>query len=855
MFPQEESEAGARRAHLCSAFAKALLDGDRPAIEDHVAQVPESDRAALLQELVQKEYVHRWRHGELPTLVEYQARFPEHREAIERACFARPDEGGVPYALIEQLGAGGFGTVLRARDTELQRDVAVKVLNQDRLASTMALGLFEQEMRTLAGIEHDGVVRVYSQERFGNGQRFVVMQFVTGGSLRSLIASRPQGIEALQAARIMRDVAASLHRVHGCRGKGQPALIHCDLKPENILLDKTGKPHIADFGIAGLASDFHQHAISILGTRRYCAPEQIRGMQGRQTHLDTRSDIWSLGVILYELLTGKLPFVGSNDDVMEAIERYEPTAPKDLNTAVPAVLDVICRKCLRKDPNDRYQSGAELAEVLGQWLETAEKLPVPWDFSGFLQEKRAGFSDRPWLFDEVDAWLIHGNERVLLVTGDVGTGKSSFLSELIHRNADRRVLAFHCCQHDTPDTLRPECFVRSVAGMLAEKLDGFREQLSAAALELLSRARCESNAASAFEVGVIAPLNRLSRQQQEVAYIVIDALDESLGVREPGPTVADLLAARVQRLPSWVRIVATTRRDLEIMQRFSGVRVLAIDRENEHHANEIEDDLQRFLVARLSEPNLLERLVHARLAPHEASRTLLEKSEGNFLYLTQAVQGIERGIYSFDRLDELPPGLDALFRGFFGRDFMHKQDFVAPRAILEVVLAAEEPLTENLIAAATSRDTAYELPELLRKLAVYLPPRQVGQSVRYHFVHSWLARWLSDPGRAGKFFVSAANGHKRLADVCAGWRTLPKGGARFYALRFADHHLASTGQTGQVVRLLTDPDYLEACVEVACLQLGPEDDLYRLALDEPALTTGLVGQLGLRAYPINPAQR
>jgi serine/threonine protein kinase len=832
---EDECELPARRrARLRSAFAMALEAHERPSIEDYLAQVPDSEQLGLFEELARTEHAFRWQAGELPTLTEYKARFPKHGEAVERAFNARPDDGGVQYALIEKIGAGTFGTVFRAKDTELQREVALKILNRDRLASPGAVSRFEQETRVLAGIDRDGVVRVYGQGRFGSGQRFVVMQFIAGGSLRVFIDHHPQGAQAGEAARVMRDVADSLDYVHR-RGKGQQALIHRDLKPENILLDKNRKPYIADFGLAAAADDLHEHLVPVGGTLAYASPEQLRGFQRRPAQVDTRSDVWSLGVILYELLTGKRPFLGSREEVIEAVERDEPTAPKDLNTAIPAALDAIVRKCIRKDPNERFQTAAELAEELRRWLESVETMPTPWDFSGFLKEKRRNFSDRPWLFDAVDAWPLHSNERILLIIGDVGTGKSAFLAELIHRNPNRRVLAFHCCQHDTQETLRPTCFVRSLAGMLAETLEGCREALRSGAAETLSQPSCESDPASAFERVLIPALDQMRRPGGEVGYLLIDALDESLGIHGAGPTIVDLLAARVERLPGWVRIIATTRKDPEVLQRFAGARTLTIDRDSQEHADEVVEDLRRFIMARLNEPNLQERLVQARIPSEEATRIIIQKSERVFLYAVQALEGIERDVYGFEQLNDLPPGLDGLFHRFLTRHFPQKPNFTKARAVFEVVLAAQQPPTEELIGAGTGLEEAYELPALLRDLAVYLPARRTAGDLRYHFVHTWLAQWLADKKRAGRFNVRPQEGHKRLAQACTRWDTLAGGDARSYALRFADFHLARTGQSTELVRLLTDPEYLEACVDLGfALQLG-------LRLEHAAETPSVTG--------------
>ena len=260
-------------------------------------------------------------------------------------------------------------------------------------------------------------------------------------------------------------------------------MIHCDLKPENILLDEKGMPHIADFGLAAAAGELHERQVSPGGTLLYASPEQVRWLQGRTGRLDRRSDVWSLGVVLYELLTGRQPFHGTKEGIAEWIEHHEATPPRELNTAIPNKLEEITQICLRREPGDRFHTAGDLSKALRDWLESTASVPEPLDFSAYIQEKLKRYTHRPWLFDEVNAWLAHSGERVLFLTGDMGVGKSTFLAEFVRRNPGGRVLAYHFCQSDTPETLAPSRFVRSLAGMLARSLEGYLEALSSAERE------------------------------------------------------------------------------------------------------------------------------------------------------------------------------------------------------------------------------------------------------------------------------------------------------------------------------------------------------------------------------------
>jgi serine/threonine protein kinase len=613
MSSEDERETPtATRDQPCSAFAKALKAGERPSMEDYLAQVPNPELPELLAKLVREEHAFRWKAGELPTLAEYKARFPNHGEAVERAFFTKHDEGGVRYALVCVLAKGGQGTVYRAKDNKEGDAVAIKVMHQE---TQDAVKRFKQEARLLKKAKHPLVVSTLDDFERG-GRLFIVMEYIAGPTLAAKVQSDGP-FTATHAARLVAQVAEAIDHVHR-KTREHTTVVHRDLKPANIILDHNGDPHILDFGLACLTDELMGSPTGASGTLEYMSPEQATVWRRGRGTVDTRSDVWALGAILYELLTGTPPFGQrpngpftspkerdeANDQFLDPIERQNVScsAPKDLNTGIPSRLDEITRKALRKDPNERFQSANELAQALCEWLESTERIPPPWDFSAFLREKLTNFSNRPWLFDEVDAWPHHGNERVLLITGDLGTGKSAFVADLIRCNPHRRVLAWHFCQHDTPETLRPACFVRNLAGMLCEKLEGYRESLSDSAKEALSRRNCEADPASAFELGVLAPLNTALGQGDDVRYIVIDALDESLGVGAVGPTIVDLLSCRVARVPRWLRLIATTRRDPEVLQHFSAARTLSVDGENEQHADDVDRDVRQFMATRLNEP-------------------------------------------------------------------------------------------------------------------------------------------------------------------------------------------------------------------------------------------------------------
>lgn len=263
-----------------------------------------------------------------------------------------------PYEILEPIGAGGMGVVFRARQRDLNRIVALKLIRTGALASPAEIRRFRREAMTAGRLQHPNIVQVHEVGEW-DGRHFFSMEFVEGQSLARLLQTQP--LPADRAAACLEAVARATHAAH------LEGVIHRDLKPDNILIDRTQQPRLTDFGIA---RSIHADGTgtlpgSVLGTPSYMAPEQACGSLER---IAPASDVYSLGAVLYEALTGRPPFRA--DSVLETLRQVleeEPASPRSLNRTVPRDLEVICLKCLAKEPQARYPTAEDFAEDLRRY--------------------------------------------------------------------------------------------------------------------------------------------------------------------------------------------------------------------------------------------------------------------------------------------------------------------------------------------------------------------------------------------------------------------------------------------------------------------------------------------------------
>jgi tRNA A-37 threonylcarbamoyl transferase component Bud32 len=370
---------------ICDRFEEAWRKGHSPRIDDYLGSTSEPLRTRLFEELLLSDLEFRTRDEATIDTGEYLSRFPDRatqiRDVIDRfwseyGVGRSSPRAGQPraahceiaeiaaekqcgsYQLLQEIARGGMGVVFKAHDTKLQRTVALKMILDRNLASPEAVQRFYAEAEMAASLNHPGIVPIYDVGSHA-GHHYYAMAFVEGPTLSAELRRRRFGME--ESAQLVLELAnaASCAHDHG--------VVHRDLKPGNVLLSRNGPPQITDFGLAKRTDRSEQLTLAgqVLGTPGYMAPEQAAG-DARQS--GPAVDVYALGAILYHLITGHPPFRTAMEALVCVLEQ-DPVPPRAMNHQVPRDLNVICMKCLNKNPSDRYGSARELADDLQRFLQ------------------------------------------------------------------------------------------------------------------------------------------------------------------------------------------------------------------------------------------------------------------------------------------------------------------------------------------------------------------------------------------------------------------------------------------------------------------------------------------------------
>ena len=302
------------------------------------------------------------------------------------------------YELLEVVGRGGQGVVFRARQKSLNRTVALKMISLGSWATEAHLKRFRREAEAAASLEHPGIVPIYEVGE-GDGSCYFSMRFVEGGQLDQVIKQKPTSIR--QAAELISKIARTVHYAH------EHGILHRDIKPGNILLDAKGEPLLTDFGLARLveAESTVTRTKEVMGTPSYMAPEQA---MGNNLAVSSATDVYGLGAVLYQLLTGHPPFAGGTTyETIKLVLDTEPRQPRLLNPKIDRDLSTICLKCLEKNPKRRYSSALALAEDLGRWLKHEP-----------IQARHTG------IFTRGQKWVRRNPTSALLATSLMGLAES-----------------------------------------------------------------------------------------------------------------------------------------------------------------------------------------------------------------------------------------------------------------------------------------------------------------------------------------------------------------------------------------------------------------------------------------------
>ncbi len=673
------------------------------------------------------------------------------------------------YQIKALIGRGGMSSVYLAQQMTVQRDVAIKILDGTAGGEDFA-ARFEREVQIIASLEHIHILPIYDYGTLEGGS-YLVMRYLEGGSLNERV--RQQQIDLAEVARIITQVAEALDYAHG-RG-----IVHRDLKPHNILLDLQGNAYLSDFGIAKLISgegSLTKTGIAV-GTPSYMAPEQWQGAS-----VDARTDVYALGAMLFELLTGRPPF--DSESVLSLMYKQlneMPPLPSQLRPDLPTALDSIVLQAMAKPPDDRFESAGALAALVNRALRPAA--PTNAVSAALLPRStpalhpdtsptkipnlsEAFFVRREWVFDAFERWRRQDRAPVFFLTGPNGIGKSE-IAQRFAQTLGGRVLSYELSAIQAR-TLDPRFFVDSLAAQIAVLLP---DALSHSAGNVLQRAFADP--VEVFENRILQPLV----EESEPVYILIDGLE--LAFDYPGTPIIALLTVALNDPPDALRMIIAAAPDARLD------RLLRRAERLELEANSDADraDLLATLSTRFA--TLLPNLGH-----NEADLQALErKSGGNPLYLNTVLEHLAFKRLAISDLATLPAGLDGLYAALI--------DKAAPDLrLMRVLSIARAPLSSQLLADIFDM-TRPKMRERLNALRPLVRHNDPGWELAHPALRSWLINAYS---------AQVVETQRLMVDTLGG---IPPAQLDHYALLNLSAHYVAAQEPERAYALLTDINFVE----------------------------------------------
>jgi tRNA A-37 threonylcarbamoyl transferase component Bud32 len=526
-------------ARFESAWKEALHGGQPPALDTYLSDAPPEERDALRSRLTALDEEYRRRADDAAAqsaTLPWQDRTGRPQATVAAVAPQATTDGpgttpaaataGWPhlpgYEIEAELGRGGMGVVYKARQTDLHRPVALKMILAGAHASAAQLARFRAEARAEARLQHPNIVQVYEIGEH-DGLPYFSLEFVDGGSLGQKAGRQPQ--PPRDAARLVESLARATHYAH------ERGVVHRDLKPANVLLTADGTPKIADFGLAKVLDDEagSTRTGSVVGTPSYMAPEQALG---HHRDVGRTTDVYALGAVLYELLTGRPPFLGATMlDTVEQVRTEEPLPPTRLQPKIPRDLETICLKCLQKDARKRYAGADELAEDLRRFLagEPIKARPV-------------GSAERLWRWCRRNPRLAGLSAAVVMLLLTVTAGALAFAYQI-----DRK-------QRETEQARAEAVEASAAAQENARRAQAESERADANAREAVARYNLALDALNVVVGKVQTELEKTpatERMRQKILLAAMDVLRKSAeqgdrsGLSERGLASAHMIMGNI----------------------------------------------------------------------------------------------------------------------------------------------------------------------------------------------------------------------------------------------------------------------------------------------------------------------